>query len=232
MLDALLTVCVQLAFRAPVLSVLQAGALLAVVRRSANPDGHGGCRAGAAAGLPTWLVMSGAFTAVVSIALAVALFLIIVVQERRTGRSPERRSGQVWTRFSPMTRRAENRGLIDPLLVVPGMTCAIVASFAALYLVLFSADTSTFHTPDCAFDALDAVYFSVVTAATVGFGDVSPVTHLAQIAVVAEMVLTAFGLALFVATVVGRTPIQPETRFDRDVRFSACPLNAGRPDDD
>jgi hypothetical protein len=48
-------------------------------------------------------------------------------------------------------------------------------------------------------DAADAVYFSTVTAATVGFGDVYPVTHVAQAIVMIQILTTAAAITLFVA---------------------------------
>jgi hypothetical protein len=54
--------------------------------------------------------------------------------------------------------------------------------------------------------AAPALYFSVVTAATVGFGDISPASHTAQALVASQIMVTAFGLALFIANIVGKSP--------------------------
>jgi hypothetical protein len=48
-------------------------------------------------------------------------------------------------------------------------------------------------------DVIDSIYLSTVAAATVGFGDVYPTSHLAQLAVVTQILATAAGVTLFVA---------------------------------
>jgi voltage-gated potassium channel len=67
--------------------------------------------------------------------------------------------------------------------------------FATVYLSMAQANTSSFTEP---ITKVSAVYFTVTVLATVGFGDITPITDAARIAVTVQMVL---GLTL-VAVVV------------------------------
>jgi hypothetical protein len=68
-------------------------------------------------------------------------------------------------------------GLAVPLLVVV---------FAATYFVLSSQDPGAFSEP---LDRSDALYFTVTTLATVGFGDIAAQTTNARLVVTGQIVL-------------------------------------------
>jgi hypothetical protein len=58
---------------------------------------------------------------------------------------------------------------------------------------------------------LDAVYFSVVTSATVGFGDIHPASRLAKILVTAHVIFAQVILVLFVGVILANLSKQNET---------------------
>jgi voltage-gated potassium channel len=86
-----------------------------------------------------------------------------------------------------------------PILRLVGTLTSVlmvfVLFFATVYLSMAQANTSSFTEP---ITKVSAVYFTVTVLATVGFGDITPTTDAARIAVTVQMVL---GLTL-VAVVV------------------------------
>jgi hypothetical protein len=72
-----------------------------------------------------------------------------------------------------------------------------IYGFATLYLALSSVNVAAFK-PGVALEPIDALYFSTMTVATVGFGDIVPVTPAAKIAVTLEaLVGLAYTVLLF-----------------------------------
>jgi len=78
-----------------------------------------------------------------------------------------------------------------------------LATSIPLYIVLFSVSyaTTSFWDPDAfteELDRTDALYFTITTLATVGFGDITPVSQAARIAVTVQMVsgLVLLGLVI------------------------------------
>lgn len=86
-----------------------------------------------------------------------------------------------------------------------------VVSFGCGYVCLSNASASSFNRPLGWFDGL---YFSVVTVATVGYGDITPVSRIAKVAVVAEI---SFGLWFFVTVV----PVAVADQAERIRHFRA-----------
>lgn len=85
--------------------------------------------------------------------------------------------------------------------------------FAAAYFAMSEADAGRFSEPLTRFDAL---YFSITTFSTVGFGDIYAVTGSARAVVTTEMVLTMVLVGVIVRLIVGavqlaraRQPAEP-----------------------
>lgn len=102
-----------------------------------------------------------------------ALVAVLAWQIRSVSRSPY-----------PTLRGVEVVAVSVPLLVL---------SFAAAYFGTASSSSGAF-TEDLT--RLDAVYFSVTVLATVGFGDIAPLSQVARLVVTAQMLfdLVLFGL--------------------------------------
>ncbi|HEY0815214.1 MAG TPA: potassium channel family protein [Pseudonocardia sp.] len=60
----------------------------------------------------------------------------------------------------------------------------IIVIFAATYFLLAASDPASFSQP---LDRTAALYFTVTVLATVGFGDITPVTTVARVAVMVQM---------------------------------------------
>lgn len=92
--------------------------------------------------------------------------------------------------------------------------CALeaVATAVPLIQVLFSAGyflLSREHPPAFteALDRTDALYFTVATFATVGYGDIAPVTTGARVATTAQIVVDLMAVGLIVKVVAGAAQI-------------------------
>ena len=72
--------------------------------------------------------------------------------------------------------------------------------FAVAYWLLASSAPHAFSQP---LSRTDALYFTVTVFATVGFGDISPVTEPARIAVTVQMVADLLVLGLLLRTITG-----------------------------
>lgn len=74
--------------------------------------------------------------------------------------------------------------------------------FATTYFLMGQADAASFTQP---LTRVDALYFTVVTFATVGFGDVTPVSELARLTVtvqiVVDLILVGLVVRVFVQSV-------------------------------
>lgn len=72
-----------------------------------------------------------------------------------------------------------------------------VCLFALLHLSMSTTDPASFNEP---LDRVDALYFTASTFATVGFGDIAPVTQVAR-AVVTVQMLAGLGVLVLIAKV-------------------------------
>jgi voltage-gated potassium channel len=86
----------------------------------------------------------------------------------------------------PVLRAVETLAMVIPLFLVV---------FAATYTVMSEAQPASFSE---AMERTDALYFTVTVFATVGFGDISPVSDAARIIVTVQMIadLLLLGLVL------------------------------------
>ena len=76
--------------------------------------------------------------------------------------------------------------------------------FAAIYEVISSADPGSF---DEALGKTDALYFTVTVFATVGFGDIVPVSGLARIVTMIQMIVGLFAVGLIAKIVLGAVDV-------------------------
>lgn len=71
--------------------------------------------------------------------------------------------------------------------------------FAATYVVMSASSQATFTEP---LTRTDSLYFTVTVFATVGFGDITPVTETARVVVMAQMIAGLLVLGLLLRAVV------------------------------
>ena len=83
--------------------------------------------------------------------------------------------------------------------LVIGMPTLLVI-FAATYVTIDGQQTGAFTEP---LDRTDGLYFTVTTFATVGYGDISPVTELARVVVTIQMVVGIIAVGLIAKVVLG-----------------------------
>jgi len=69
-------------------------------------------------------------------------------------------------------------------IVEAGLT--VVFAFASIYYTLNSVDPGSFSRP---LNILDSIYFSLITIATVGYGDISPVSAPAKILSMSQVLI-------------------------------------------
>jgi voltage-gated potassium channel len=110
----------------------------------------------------------------------IALVLLLVWQIRSVGRSPH-----------PVLRGVEALVVSVPLLVL---------TFAATYIVVDHNSPGSFTE---ALSRLDAAYFAVTVLATVGFGDIAPVTEVARSLVMSQMLVDLAFVGLVAKVLVG-----------------------------
>ena len=109
-----------------------------------------------------------------------ALVMVLAWQIRSVGRSPH-----------PVLRGVESLVVSVPLLVL---------SFAATYAVVDHNSPGSFTE---ALTRLDAAYLAVTVLATVGFGDITPVTDVARSLVMSQMLVDLAFVGLVAKVLVG-----------------------------
>ena len=91
----------------------------------------------------------------------------------------------------PVLRAIEAVALAVPLLVT---------IFASTYVLLSEADAGAFTEP---LGRTDALYFTMVTLATIGFGDIAAVSETARVAVMVQIVANVAVLGVALKLIVG-----------------------------
>lgn len=134
--------------------------------------------------------LSGAWLLVIWLVLVV---LAVLWQVRAVMRSPH-----------PWVRAVEGAGLGVTLLLVP---------FAATYAGMSAADPATFTE---SMTRLDAFYFTVTVFATVGFGDISPVSEAARLVVTVQMLADLVLIGTIVKVLAGAAQRRRESLGPRD----------------
>ena len=75
-----------------------------------------------------------------------------------------------------------------------------VLLFASAYYVMARANPASFSHP---LTRTDALYFTVTTFSTVGYGDITPVTETARLVVTVQMILDLLALGLGIRVFIG-----------------------------
>jgi hypothetical protein len=73
-----------------------------------------------------------------------------------------------------------------------------LVTFASLYLAMSGRDAAAFDEP---LDHIGALYFTLTTLTTIGFGDIAPVSDSARVVVMVQMVVNVIVLGVFVKLV-------------------------------
>lgn len=98
---------------------------------------------------------------------------------------------------------------IDSIFATVAAYLLVALLFTQLYLILITWDTASFSLPvevagrPAHLLQADMAYFSLVTLATVGYGDILPVTHTARMLAMFQAVVGQFYVAVVVALFVG-----------------------------
>jgi voltage-gated potassium channel len=98
---------------------------------------------------------------------------------------------------------------LDIMLAAVTAFLLIALSFAALYGLVFHLDSQSFRLPEWiergSVEAVrtEMVYFSLVTLATLGYGDILPSSPFTQMLAVVEAVIGQFFMTVLVAWLVG-----------------------------
>jgi voltage-gated potassium channel len=90
--------------------------------------------------------------------------------------------------------------------LVIGMPTLLVV-FAATYVIIDGQQSGAFTEP---LNRTDGLYFTVTTFATVGYGDISPVTELARVVVTVQMVVGIIAVGLIAKVVLGAMQLARE----------------------
>jgi len=83
----------------------------------------------------------------------------------------------------------------------------LLVVFAATYVTIDGQQSAAFSEP---LTRTDGLYFTVTTFATVGYGDITPVTELARVAVTVQMVVGLVAVGLIAKVVVGAVQLARE----------------------
>jgi hypothetical protein len=98
---------------------------------------------------------------------------------------------------------------IDGILATVAVYLVVALLFAQLYVLTLAADPASFSLPIPAVERtphllqIDMLYFSLVTLATVGYGDILPQSEFARMLAMLEAVVGQFYVAVIVAVFVG-----------------------------
>lgn len=74
----------------------------------------------------------------------------------------------------------------------------VLVTFASLYLAMSGRDAGAFDEP---LDHIAALYFTLTTLTTIGFGDIAPVSSSARVVVMVQMVVNVIVVGVFVKLV-------------------------------
>ncbi|HEX5989516.1 MAG TPA: potassium channel family protein [Solirubrobacterales bacterium] len=181
-------------FRSPVLASLLACLIfLSIGSVEGRQTADGGCHyLHTVPPLLGWMTVAGAMLSVGVALTGVLTFLQL------DGHAPKedlgRSAGQTIIRTHPSEDR---KGVLGPVVIAVASTIALFVSFAAVYMSLLASSGSALSATPCDVNWIDMLYFSTAVGATVGFGDLTPVSDLARLSTVVEVVLFITVIAVF-----------------------------------
>ena len=89
-----------------------------------------------------------------------------------------------------------------------------ICSFAAFYQFLYSTESNIQHfnisNPNDRLEVLNSLYFSIITAATVGYGDISPKSIVARFFVSIQVIISFVFIVAIIARIVNNSKEDPE----------------------
>jgi hypothetical protein len=183
---------VDRAFRAPILSVLQTVVLMAavaVVQTSPHQK-----RSHLATSSWHSIVVFAAISTIGVACTPIVHLLGVVVAHPEDRAQLLRDGGQIEDRTN-----SKGSVVIPSVLTVPAVAISLIVAFGALYFVMAVVSPGAFSSRTT-LNAGDSLYFSVVTAATVGYGEIHPATSYAQLAVASQILIFGTGFSLFVSS--------------------------------
>ncbi|MGW2486383.1 potassium channel family protein [Streptomyces sp. NPDC001606] len=100
---------------------------------------------------------------------------------------------------------------VHPALVIPVLMCLAILVFAGTYFVLarHPGEVSGLHT------RLDALYFTLVTVATIGYGDITPQGQTARLVAILQILYTFVFLTAAAASLSRRVQAKAAARPGR-----------------
>ncbi|WCO68911.1 potassium channel family protein [Iamia majanohamensis] len=104
------------------------------------------------------------------------------------------------------------RPLADALVTVVLMLVTLVVGFSAVYVTMAHEDPDGIPGIDT---KVDAVYFTVTTLATVGYGDIHPVSQSARVVATIQMLFDLTVVAVAARLVLGVAQERRRERVDR-----------------
>lgn len=106
----------------------------------------------------------------------------------------------VWRSEYPVLRAVET---------LTAIVAVVVVMFASTYVLTPGSNEDAFSEP---LDRVGALYFSLTTATTVGFGDISPVSHTARIIVMIQMLTNVVVIGFVARLLIGAAKRRYEPR--------------------
>jgi hypothetical protein len=155
--------------------------------------------------------------------LAFGYVVLYVLLRRLLGESASPVQGAVWIPISALAmvvtaRRAFRRGGVDSERIFSALTVYVMAGliFAVGYWTVERVWPGSFGAPGAAdLDLPGAIYFSFVTLATLGYGDITPVSEAARGFAILEAVAGQMYIAVLVARLVGLFTVSGDGRGDK-----------------
>ena len=117
-----------------------------------------------------------------------------------------------------LARQAFRRGAVESERIFAALDAYLLAGliFGVCYLILEQSWPASFGTAAANdLDPSGAVYFSFVTIATLGYGDIAPVSEAARGLAILEAVAGQLYIAVLVARLVGLYTVSAGDRADR-----------------